>query len=54
MESEYLELINTFQLSKEDIKLLQINAVKSIWADAKTKMQLNDDILSYFNSQDFS
>jgi adenosine deaminase len=54
MESEYLELINTFQLSKEDIKLLQTNAVKSIWADAKTKMQLNDDILSYFNSQDFS
>ena len=54
LETEFLELINTFDLSKDDIKKLQTNAIKSIWADDKTKTQLSNEISSYINSHDFA
>jgi adenosine deaminase len=54
LKNEFLELIRTFQMKKDDIYQLQENAIQSAWCDSSLKKMLSNELLNYFEQNKFS
>jgi adenosine deaminase len=54
LEKEFLELIHTFKMKKDDIYQLQKNAIQSAWCDIDLKKSLSNELLNYFEQNKFS
>jgi adenosine deaminase len=54
LENEFLELIHTFKMNKDDIYQLQENVIRSAWCDLGLKKSLSNELLNYFEQNKFS